>query len=95
MCNATRSDERKQPGALGPHEWWLADLARSSGVRLAVLRAWVKKGWFHSRKSPVQSLWIVWADEPEMDRLRRLAACSLEGPVARYPAGLTTPRDRS
>ena len=88
-------DERKQPGVLGPHEWWLADLSRASGVRLAILRAWVKKGWFHSRKSPVQGLWIVWADEPEMDRMRRLAACSLEAPFAQYPAELTTPRDRS
>jgi DNA invertase Pin-like site-specific DNA recombinase len=87
-------DERKQPGVLGPHEWWLADLSRASGVRLAVLRAWAKKGWFHSRKSPVQGLWIVWADGPEMDRLRRLAACSPEGPFAQYPAELTTPRDR-
>jgi hypothetical protein len=88
-------DERKQSGVLGPHEWWLADLSRASGVRLAVLRAWVKKGWFHSRKSPVQGLWIVWADEREVARLGRLAACSLEGPFARYPAELTTPRDRS
>lgn len=87
-------DERKRPGVLGPHEWWLADLARGSGVRPAVLREWVKKGWFHSRKSPVQGLWIVWADDRELDRLRRPGAYPLEGQFGRYPAELITRPDR-
>jgi hypothetical protein len=87
-------DERRRPGALGPDEWWLADLARETGVRLAVLRAWVKKGWLRSRKSPVQGLWIAWADERELDRLRRLAAHILGGPFAHYPPELITPGGR-
>jgi hypothetical protein len=88
-------DERKRPGVLGPGEWWLAELARTSCVRLAVLREWVKRGWVHARKSPVQGLWIAWADERELDRLRRLATHPINGPFGRYPPELTRPGERS
>jgi hypothetical protein len=87
-------DERKRPGILGEGEWWLAELARAADVRLSVLREWVKRGWLHARKSPVQELWIVWADERELGRLRRLAAHPLNGPFGTYPSELTKPGDR-
>lgn len=85
-------DERKRPGVLGPHRWWRTDLSRASGVRLAVLRAWVKGGWFHSRRSPVQGLWIVWADERE---LRRLGEYPPDDPFAHHPAEPIMPAERS
>jgi DNA invertase Pin-like site-specific DNA recombinase len=87
-------DERKRTGVLGASEWWLAELARAADVRVPVLREWVKRGWLHARKSPVQGLWIVWADERELGRLRRLAAHPLNGPFGTYPSELTKPGDR-
>jgi hypothetical protein len=88
-------DERKRPGILGASEWWLAELARAAGVRRAVLREGVERGWLHARKSPVQGLWIVRADERELDRLRRPAAHPIDGPFGRYPPELTKPGERS
>ena len=72
---------------LGPGEWWLPDLARAVGLRLGMVRAWGKKGWLRARKSPVQGLWIAWADEPEMDRLRRLGAILPGEPFRPLSAG--------
>jgi hypothetical protein len=56
---------------LGPHEWWLADLARAVGMPKATLYSWIGRGWVDCRKSG-RGRWIARADPAETERLREL-----------------------
>ena len=99
-CSCARglSNEKKYAGQLGPHEWWLPKLAEAIPVSAGKLADWARRGWLHSRRTPAQHLWILWADDQEVKRLRKLAALSHRG-IVEYPAGthdakgtaLTTP----
>jgi hypothetical protein len=81
------------PGLLGEHEHWLADLALKLGVRLCTLRRWQCRGWVQGRKVAVASgRWALWADVDELSRLRRLRNYRPQCPNRRYPAALTTPK---
>ena len=87
------ANERTYDGQLGPYEWWLRDLARAIPMSADKLTDWARRGWIHSRQTPAQHLWILWADGPEVKRLRNLAALSHRG-VVEYPPELTTPKKR-
>jgi len=87
------ANERTYDGQLGPYEWWLRDLARAIPMSADKLADWARRGWLHSRKTPAQHLWILWADKQEVKRLRRLADLSHRG-VVEYPSELTTPKKR-
>ena len=87
------ANEKTCPNPLGPHEWWLPKLAEAIPVDAGKLGDWARRGWIHSRRTPAQRLWVLWADEQEVERLRKLAALSHRGVVV-YPPGLTTPKDR-
>jgi hypothetical protein len=87
------ANEKTYPNPLGPHEWWLAKLADAIPVAAWKLADWARRGWLHSRRTPAQNLWVLWADESEVQRLRELTALSHRG-VAEYPPELTTPKDR-
>jgi hypothetical protein len=86
-------NERAANKILKPGECWLADLAGRVGIDLNKLRDWVRRGWLHARRTPIQGYWIAWADEDEVKRLRRLRAASRRG-VSSYPSSLTTPKQR-
>ncbi len=86
--------ERSHDELLGEDEWWLTDLARKLKVYHEKLRSWAKHGWVHSRQTPIQKNWILWADDDEVARLRRLVAESRPGKTC-YPAALTTPKTRA
>jgi hypothetical protein len=88
------SNEKKYAGQLGPHEWWLPKLAEAIPVSVGKLADWARRGWLHSRRTPAQHLWILWADAQEVKRLGKLAALSHRG-VVEYPAKLTTPKNRT
>lgn len=88
------SNEKKYASQLGPHEWWLPRLAEAIPVSAGKLADWARRGWLHSRRTPAQHLWILWADKPEVKRLRKLATLSHRG-VVEYPLDLTTPKRRS
>ena len=76
-----------------PDEWWLTDLARELQMSHLKLRDWANRGWVHSRKTPVQGYWILWADKDEVRRLRKLLAESRRG-VNAYASELRTPKKR-
>jgi len=88
------ANEKTYVDPLGPHEWWLPKLAEEIPVSVEKLADWARRGWVHSRKTPAQRLWVLWADESEVKRLRELAALSHRGIVS-YPPDLTTPKDRT
>jgi DNA invertase Pin-like site-specific DNA recombinase/DNA-binding transcriptional MerR regulator len=77
--------------SLAANEWTLGDLSRALGLAKETLRGWTKLGWVKSRQTPTQRFLILWADESEMERLRRLAALVRPG-RGRYPDELTTPK---
>jgi hypothetical protein len=87
------ANERTYDGQLGPYEWWLRDLARAIPMSADKLADWARRGWLHSRKTPAQRLWVLWADKQELKRLRKLTALSHRG-VVEYPSELTTPKKR-
>lgn len=61
---------------LEPHEWWTVDLAREIGMDLSTLNRWCRKGWVHKRELKGRCKWIVWADDGECERLKKLYANS-------------------
>jgi hypothetical protein len=81
-------------GPLGQDEWWLPDLIRELGIDGSKMRRWIERGWLHARRAPVQRMWVAWADEEELHRLRRLRDRSRLG-AKHYPTGLTRPKVRS
>jgi DNA invertase Pin-like site-specific DNA recombinase len=87
-------NERAHDELVGKHEWWLTDLARELKMSHLKLRDWANRGWVHSRKTPVQGYWILWADKDEVKRLRKLLAESRRGMNA-YTSDLKTPKERS
>jgi hypothetical protein len=77
---------------LKPNEWWLKDLAKHLNMPAATLAWWRRSGWINGRKIDVAGgRWILWADESEVDRLRRLRSHPRGWSDAPYPAELTTP----
>jgi hypothetical protein len=83
----------REGDVLGEHEWWLDDLAEELAMAEAALRVWLRRGWVNGRRTPVQCLWVVWADPDELHRLRRLRAQShVKG--RRVPAELKVPKQR-
>ena len=86
-------NERAHDELLDRHEWWLTDLARELQMSHLKLRDWAGRGWVHSRKTPVQGYWILWADKGEVRRLRQLLAESRRGANV-YTSDLKTPKQR-
>ena len=85
------ANERAGAQPLAAGEWWLSDLARALNVPRERLRDWMRRGWVRSRQTPVQGLWIAWADRDELRRLRRLARRWRQGRFD-YPSELITPK---
>lgn len=86
-------NERSHDELLRDDEWWLTDLARELAMSHLKLRDWAKRGWLHSRKTPVQGRWILWADADEVGRLRELLEQSRRG-VNAHTSELKTPKER-
>jgi Recombinase len=86
-------NECEQAGLLGDHEWWLTDLARELQMSSLKLRDWAVRGWLHSRRTPIQKYWVLWADRHEVTRLQALLAMSRRG-INAYDSDLTKPKPR-
>jgi hypothetical protein len=78
---------------LEEHEWWLTDLARELGM--PTVHCWLRRGWITARKrTGAGGRWILWADDEELDRLRRLRASPRGWADQPDPTELTTPKAR-
>ena len=53
-------DERTHDELRGDGEWWLVDLARHLGMSHQKLRDWARKGWVHSRRTPIKKCFLLW-----------------------------------
>jgi len=78
---------------LTANEWIVTDLAKQLGLAQKKLKAWVTRGWARAVQRPKGGLWILWADDDEVSRLKRLAQVVRRG-VTRYPSELVTPKAR-
>jgi len=65
----------QRPAAtLDADEWWVADLAQALAMPRATVGNWIKRGWVQTRRQVEvqgQRRRVVWADQGELDRLRR------------------------
>lgn len=85
--------EEDAPGAC---EWWLPALAVELGVKPIVVHRWRWSGWVQARQlRGDQGRWIVWANNTEIKRLRRLRAFETAHRGQRPPQELTTPRKKT
>jgi len=69
-----RRPPRAPTVTLGADEWWVGDLARALAMPRATVENWIKRGWVRARRQVEvqgQRRWVVWADQGELDRLRR------------------------
>jgi DNA invertase Pin-like site-specific DNA recombinase len=71
-----RATARPVAYSLKPGEYWFGDLAHTLQLPHPTLYSWMRRGWINARQLAVgQGRWILWADDEELDRLRRLRAC--------------------
>jgi DNA invertase Pin-like site-specific DNA recombinase len=92
LCGLNRGS-RLLAEVLGENEWGLSVLARQLGMPADTLGHWCARGWVGHRKLPGRrGCLVLWADEAEFDRLRRLRAFHPNRYPPVYPAELTTPR---
>jgi DNA invertase Pin-like site-specific DNA recombinase len=81
---------------LGDSEWLLSDLARELSMPSATLQRWRRVGWVQARKLPVAGgHWAIWADEEELERMRRLRKHPRGWSEELVLKALTTPKKRS
>jgi DNA invertase Pin-like site-specific DNA recombinase len=81
---------------LGKDEWWVNPLAEKLAVAPSTVNRWLHRGWLHGRRLPgAGGQWVAWADEAEVERLRRLRAYRRGRDERHYPTDLTTPKPRS
>jgi hypothetical protein len=86
-----------QPAAytLKPGEWWFDDLAHALPLPGPTLYRWIRRGWVNATQLPIgQGRWVVWADDGEIDRLRRLRDCPRTWHGKPREAELTRPKPR-
>jgi DNA invertase Pin-like site-specific DNA recombinase len=88
-----RATARPAPYDLKPGEWWFGDLAHVLQLPHPTLYSWMRRGWVNAKQLNIsQGRWVLWADDEELDRLRRLRACSKSWHNQSQAAGLTQPK---
>jgi hypothetical protein len=71
-----RATTRPAPYDLKTGEWWFGDLAHTLQLPHPTLYSWMRRGWINAKRLDIgQGRWILWADEEELERLRRLRNC--------------------
>lgn len=58
---------------LPPNHWRSADLAQQLGIPEKRLKDWVTRGWITAVQRPFGRVWVIYADEQELSRIKELA----------------------
>jgi DNA invertase Pin-like site-specific DNA recombinase len=88
-----RATARRVAYDLQPGEWWFGDLAHAVQLPHPTLYTWMRRGWVNAKRLDIgQGRWVLWADEQEIDRLRRLRACPKSWHNQPQAADLTRPK---
>jgi DNA invertase Pin-like site-specific DNA recombinase len=87
------SPARPSSYVLKEGEWWMGDLARKLQMPETTLQRWACRGWVNARKLESENgRWLLWADEEEFNRLRRLQECPRSWDCQPQAAELTRPK---
>jgi hypothetical protein len=81
------------PAGLGRDEYRPSSLARRLGVSRDAVRRWVRVGWVTARRD-AEGHHVIWADAPELRRLRELRRLPRTWANKGRPAELTRPKPR-
>lgn len=93
FCRRNRATARPVAYDLKPGEWRFGDLAHALQLPHPTLYTWMRRGWVNAKRLQIgQGRWILWADEQEVDRLRRLRACPKSWHNQPQAADLTRPK---
>jgi hypothetical protein len=88
-----RATPRPVAYELKKDEWWFGDLAHALRLPHPTLYTWMRRGWVNAKQLDIgQGRWILWADDQELDRLRRLRACPRSWHNQPQAADLTQPK---
>jgi Recombinase/Recombinase zinc beta ribbon domain len=87
--------EYHQADLLEKNEWRAPDLARKVGIGRKRMNVWIRRGWVHARQTLIYKHWLIWADEHELRRLRKLSASIGAMAGGRPDPTLTKPSKRS
>jgi len=91
----TKRPRAAESQALDDNEWWITDLVRHLQIPYSTLYSYLRRSWVHARQLPVAGgRWVIWADEDELDRLRRLHNCPRSWLNQPQAADLTQPKPR-
>lgn len=91
----SRATARPAPYTLEPGEWWFGDLAHELALPHPTLYSWMRRGWISATRLSIgQGRWVVWADDEELDRLRRLRQCPKTWHNAPQAAELIRPKPK-
>jgi DNA invertase Pin-like site-specific DNA recombinase len=75
VADRTTPPPRPLPEPLESNEWTLPALAERLSMSRITLYSWVQRGWVRARQVPCPhppGIWIVWADDKEIERLAAL-----------------------
>lgn len=75
-------------------QWLGSDLASAIGVAEKKLKDWVTRGWAIADQRPFGRVWLFWADETELQRLRRLSEHQSGQGRPAPPESLRTPQSK-
>ncbi len=91
LCSrfAMEGESTKAVGGYEDH-WKPSLLCAELDVAISTLRNWLSRGWLDAERSGAR--WIIWADTPELDRLRKLSQHQRTNSCRSTPQELTTPR---
>lgn len=93
FCRRNRATARPVACQLKAGEWWFGDLAHALQLPHPTLYTWMRRGWVNAKRLEIgQGRWVLWADEQEIDRLRRLRACPKSWHNQPQAADLTRPK---
>lgn len=76
---------------LEPHHWRSEKLARELGIPERRLKSWVTRRWATAVQRPHGRVWVIYADEAELQRLHQLASSQTGQGRPAPPEKLRTP----
>lgn len=93
FCADLTSTGNRVPVQCEKNEWTIAALSKELSIPRTTLQSWKNRGWLHViRRLPgIHGQIIYWADDCELDRLRRLRRAKWHFGDPPLPKHLTTP----
>lgn len=92
LLNAnSRSRQQLHNPSLELGHWRASELATKLGIPEKRLKDWVTRGWATGIQRPFGRVWIIYADDEELQRLQQLASSQTGQGCPPPPETLRTP----